>query len=138
MSDSTYQGDNVDGAGRDRTDRVVADETGTLISATKVLGTDVYNGAGERLGLIDGLMLNKRAGKVAFAVLSFGGVLGIGERYHPIPWDVLTYDTEKRGYNVDKTAEQLKAAPHYSREEIDALDYDKSGPEISTYYGVPL
>ena len=138
MADSTYHGDNVDGAGHDRTARVTADETGTLISATKVLGTEVYNGAGERLGAIDSLMLNKRAGKVAFAVLSFGGVLGIGERYHPVPWDVLSYDTDKGGYNVDRSAAQLKAAPHYSRSEIDALDYDKAGGEIATYYGVPL
>ena len=135
---SDFQGNNVDGAGRDRTDRVTADETGTLISADKVVGTAVYDGAGRKLGAVHGLMLNKRAGKVAFAVLSFGGVLGIGERYHPIPWDVLTYDTELGGYNVDRSEAQLKGAPHYSREELGTLDYDRAGPGIASYYGVPL
>ena len=129
---------NIDGAGRDRTDRVAADETGTLISADKVIGTAVYDGAGERLGTIHGLMLNKRAGKVAFAVMSFGGVLGIGERYHPVPWDVLTYDTAKGGYNIDKTGSDLSAAPHYSRDELDALDYAAAGQDIGAYYGVAI
>jgi hypothetical protein len=78
-------GDNTDGLGRDRTDQVTQDESNTLISADKVQGTAVYDGTGERLGTIDSLMLNKRSGKVAYAVMSFGGFLGIGERYHPLP-----------------------------------------------------
>lgn len=129
-------GDNRDGMGRDRTDQVATDETGKLISAEKVIGTAVYNAAGDRLGTIHSVMLHKISGRVAYAVMSFGGVLGIGERYHPLPWDVLTYDEEKGGYNVDKTEDQLRAAPHYSREELDRLDYGESGGRIRDYYGV--
>ena len=129
-------GDNTDGMGRDRTDQVAADETGKLISADKVIGTAVYNRNGDRLGTIYSVMLHKISGRVAYAVMSFGGVLGIGERYHPLPWDVLTYDEEKGGYNIDKTEEQLRGAPHYSREELDELDYGASGPQIRDYYGV--
>lgn len=129
-------GDNVDGMGRDRTDAVTADETGKLISADKVIGTPVYNANGDRLGTIDGIMLHKISGRVAFAVLSAGGFLGIGERYHPLPWDVLTYDEEKGGYNVDLKDDQLRAAPHYSRQEIDTYGYGTDSGRIHDYYGV--
>ena len=128
-------GDNIDGAGRDRTDDVTSDETGTLISADKVQGTAVYDASGERLGTIDSLMLNKRSGKVAYAVMSFGGFLGIGERYHPLPWDVLTYDTDKGGYNIGQTADQIRSAPNYSRDEIDEDDFSSRGREVDDYYG---
>ena len=129
-------GDNVDGMGRDRTAQVAADETGKLISAEKVVGTAVYNRNGDRLGTIHSVMLHKISGRVAYAVMSFGGFLGLGERYHPLPWDALTYDEDKGGYNIDKTEEQLRGAPHYSREELENLDYGRRGPEIRDYYGV--
>ena len=128
-------GDNIDGAGRDRTGDVTSDETNTLISADKVQGTPVYDASGERLGTIDSLMLNKRSGKVAYAVMSFGGFLGIGERYHPLPWDVLTYDVDKGGYNVGHTADQIRTAPNYSRDEIDEGDFSSRGREVDDYYG---
>ncbi len=131
--------DNTDGAGRDRTDAVTADETGTLISADKVQGTAVYDGSGERLGTIDSLMLNKRSGKVAYAVMSFGGFLGIGERYHPLPWDSLTYDTDKGGYNVGVTQDTLRGGPSYSRDELDDVEGGRrSSNEIDDYYGSAL
>jgi PRC-barrel domain len=69
---------------------VATDETNTLISSDKVEGTSVYNRQGEKLGSIHTLMINKISGKVAYAVMSFGGFLGIGDRYHPLPWSVLT------------------------------------------------
>ena len=131
-------GDNRDGLGRDRTDALTADESGTLIAADKVIGTAVYDAAGERLGTIDSIMLNKRSGKVAYAVMSFGGFLGIGERYHPLPWNALTYDEAKGGYNVEHSADDLRKAPNYSRDEVDTLDYARSGGEIDNYYGVEV
>lgn len=127
-------GDNSDGLGRDQTERVTADETNTLIAADKVQGTAVYDAGGERLGTIDSLMLNKRSGKVAYAVMSFGGFLGIGERYHPLPWDKLTYDTDKGGYNIGYTQDELRAGPTYSRDEIDDFDGDRSRG-VDDYYG---
>lgn len=129
-------GDNRDGLGRDRTDAIDTDETAKLISAEKVIGTPVYNARGERLGTIDSIMLHKISGRVAYAVMSFGGFLGIGERYHPLPWDVLTYDEDKGGYNIDLTPEKLHSAPHYTREELEDFDYGRHGPGIRDYYGV--
>ena len=111
------------------------EETGALISAEKVIGTSVYNAAGDNLGSIHDLMLDKRRGRVEYAVMSFGGFLGIGQKYHPLPWHVLTYDGSKGGYNIDVTPEQLRAAPAYSEDELGRLravrDYDR----VSSYYG---
>jgi sporulation protein YlmC with PRC-barrel domain len=70
---------------------VATDETSTLISSDKVEGTAVYNREGEKVGSIHTLMIDKASGKVAYAVMSFGGFLGIGDRYHPLPWSVLDY-----------------------------------------------
>jgi sporulation protein YlmC with PRC-barrel domain len=82
---------------------IATDETDRLIASDKVEGTAVYNRAGERLGEIHDFMVDKYSGRVAYAVMSFGGFLGIGEKYHPLPWKVLTYDTEMGGYVVDWT-----------------------------------
>lgn len=126
-------GDNVDGAGRDRSGAVNAEETHKLIDAAKVTGTAVYNGAGEKLGTIERVMLNKFSGKVAFAVLSAGGFLGLGERYHPLPWDVLTYDEERGGYNIDTPSDRLAQNPNYSREELEHLDWREEDALRSPY-----
>ena len=82
---------------------IAADETDRLIASNKVEGTAVYNRTGEHLGEVYNFMVDKYSGQVAYAVMSFGGFLGIGEKYHPLPWKVLTYDTSLGGYVVDWT-----------------------------------
>jgi sporulation protein YlmC with PRC-barrel domain len=111
------------------------EETHSLISADKVKGTSVYNAAGDNLGSIHDVMIDKRSGHVAYAVLSFGGFLGIGEKYHPLPWNVLTYDEDKGGYNIDLTADQLRAAPSYSGDELSRFGTDADESRLATYYG---
>jgi sporulation protein YlmC with PRC-barrel domain len=91
-------------------------ETSTLIAADKVSGTPVYNAAGESLGEIYDVMVDKVSGKIAYAVMSFGGFLGIGEQYHPIPWSLLKYDTRQGGYIVNLDKQQLEGAPVYSED----------------------
>jgi sporulation protein YlmC with PRC-barrel domain len=88
-------------------------ETGNLISSERVAGTTVYNTAGEELGSIHDLMLDKKSGNVAYAVMSFGGFLGFGDKYHPLPWSLLKYDTGKGGYVVNLDKQQLEGAPSY-------------------------
>ena len=72
--------------------------SGSLIAAEKVNGTDVYNMNGDHLGSVDDIMIDKISGKAIYAVMSFGGFLGIGEKQHPLPWSALTYDETKGGY----------------------------------------
>ena len=86
-------------------------ETTALIAASKVQGTEVYNSAGESLGSIHDVMIDKISGNVAYAIMSFGGFLGIGNSYHPLPWSLLQYDTGKGGYVVNLDKDQLEGAP---------------------------
>jgi sporulation protein YlmC with PRC-barrel domain len=89
------------------------DETIDLIASNKVEGTAVYNRQGEKLGEVYNFMVGKRSGEVAYAIMSFGGFLGIGQKYHPLPWNALIYDTGKKGYVIDANKERLMGAPSY-------------------------
>jgi hypothetical protein len=92
-------------------------ETVNLIGSDKVEGTPVYRSNGERVGAIERVMIDKLSGKVAYAVMSFGGFMGIGEDYYPLPWSLLTYNPRLDGYEVDVSEQQLKGAPKYSKHE---------------------
>jgi sporulation protein YlmC with PRC-barrel domain len=91
-----------------------ADETDRLISSEKVDGTTVYNRNGDRLGTVDHLMIDKFTGQVEYAVMSFGGFLGMGESYNPVPWRSLTYDVNLGGYVIDTDRSRLESAPRYT------------------------
>jgi hypothetical protein len=96
-----------------RSRSVPTDETWNLIASDKVEGTPVYNRNGERLGTVYNFMVGKRSGQVAYAVMSFGGWLGVGESYHPLPWNALTYDTDLGGYVVNLDKDRLRNAPSH-------------------------
>lgn len=93
---------------------VEKDETSDLIASNKVEGTAVYDPQGNKLGEIKHFMVGKRSGRVAYAVLSFGGLLGFGTNYYPLPWNALDYDPEKGGYVVNLDKDRLKSAPSHS------------------------
>lgn len=87
------------------------DETTSLISAGKVQGTPVYDTEGASLGEVYDVMIHKGTGRIAYALMSFGGILGIGLRYHPLPWNSLKYDTRQAGYVVGISKEVLESGP---------------------------
>jgi sporulation protein YlmC with PRC-barrel domain len=98
----------------------------SAIRAKKVIGTTVKDKAGERLGEIEDVVLDKQSNSILFGVVSFGGVMGIGEKYHPVPWGALSYDESEGAYIVNLTKDQLKAAPADTIEELtrdDGLAY---------------
>jgi hypothetical protein len=92
-----------------------------LIASDRVEGTAVCRpDTGRSIGTIQRLMIDKQTGQVAYAVMTFGGFLGLGERHFPIPWSALRYDPRWEGYVTDITAEQLKDSPsHAADEEFD-------------------
>src|SRR5205085_5242345 len=92
-------------------------ETASLIGSDKVEGTAVYRSTGDKVGQIERVMIDKISGKVAYAVMSFGGFMGIGEDYYPLPWSLLTYNPKLDGYEVNIGDQQLKGAPKYSKHE---------------------
>ena len=111
------------------------DETSSLISSDKVEGTAVYDRGGEKLGSIHSVMIDKISGKVAYAVMSFGGFLGMGDSYHPLPWHVLTYDTGQGGYVVDLDRNKLEEAPTYATSETPNWSDRRWGQQVHDYYG---
>src|SRR5690242_16003353 len=115
---------------------VASDETEHLISSSKVEGTAVYNRQGERLGTVSSFMVNKFTGQVAYAVMSFGGFLGMGQSCHPLPWRVLRYDPKVGGYVVDLDKDTLQAGPSYAAGESPAWN-QTYGASVDAYYERP-
>ncbi len=113
-------------------------ETVSLIGSDKVEGTPVYGADNRKIGTVQRVMIDKISGKVAYAVISFGGFLGMGEDYFPMPWANLKYDTSLRGYRVSVTEDQLKGAPKFNRN----TDWDWSNrsrdKEVYDYYRTAL
>src|SRR3546814_7661521 len=110
-------------------------DTSSLIASDKVEGTAVYGADDKRIGSIERILLEKRGGRVAYAVLSFGGFLGIGDDYYPLPWEKLNYDEELDGYRIDLTRDQITSAPRYQDLDDEAW-YNDKGRTIYDYYGV--
>jgi len=110
--------------------------SGSLIAAEKVEGTSVYNLAGEKLGTVEDVMLDKVSGKAIYAVMSFGGFLGIGEKYHPLPWSTLKYDEGRGGYVVNLDKRKLESAPTYAMDD-DFRWTPEYGRSVDRYYGAP-
>jgi hypothetical protein len=108
-----------------------------LIESDRVEGTAVYDPSGNKIGSIRRLMIEKMGGKVAYAVMSFGGFLGMGEDEHTIPWNKLNYDTSLGGYRTDITEEQLRGAPAYSRDRTYDWSDRQREKELHDYYRTP-
>ena len=106
-----------------------------LIESDRVEGTYVYDPNGNNIGTIKRLMIEKISGKVAYAVMSFGGFLGMGADEHTIPWNKLNYDTSLGGYRTDITEEQLRGAPTFYRDrDYDWSDRDRER-DLHDYWG---
>ena len=110
------------------------DTTGRLIAASQVNGTAVYNTNGDRLGTIDDVMIDKMSGRVVYAVLSFGGFLGIGDRHYPLPWPQLRYDVAYGGYVVNLDKRVLEGAPSYGRDEPGSWNDPRWERSVYDYY----
>ena len=106
------------------------------ILGSKVMGTNVYNTAGDKIGHVEDVVLDKTSNNIMYAVLGFGGFLGMGEKYHPIPWSLLDYSKDKDGYVVPMSKDVLERAPAYDLDELTKADGDIRGKSF-TYYKVP-
>ena len=110
--------------------------TRPLIESDRVEGTSVYGADGTHIGSIQRLMIEKRSGQVAYAVMTFGGFLGIGEDSYTIPWAKLDYDTELGGYRTELSADQLKGAPTFGRDDDTSWSDRDRERTLHDYYGV--
>ena len=108
----------------------------SLIASDRVDGTAVYGADESKIGSIEHVMIDKISGKVAYAVLSFGGFLGMGDEHYPLPWSTLKYDTNLGGYRVNLTKEQLDGAPKYRQN--DDWDWSRDNDQrVYDYYKAP-
>lgn len=117
---------------RPTTKDMTAPTTGHLIAGGKVAGTEVYALDGDHIGRIEDVMLDKPTGRVAYAVLSFGGFMGLGSKHYPLPWDMLRYDTNLGGYVVKLNKARLERAPV-----AEAGWQDRRGT-IDDYWAMPV
>ena len=109
-----------------------------MMSALTVAGDSVKNSAGENLGRIEDLVIDVQSGRVNYAVLSFGGFLGIGDDHYPLPWQSLKYDTSLGGYVTGVTETQLKGAPHYRNDNTWNWSDPSRTRAVNDYYGVAI
>ncbi len=109
----------------------------SAIRANKVIGTGVKNRSGENIGKVEDVVLDKLSANILFAVVGFGGFLGVNEKYHPIPWSALDYDEGQQSYVVDFTKEQLQAAPSDSLDALTRKDSSAYRTRAYDYYQVP-
>ena len=109
----------------------------SAIRATAVIGTPVHDASGRKIGDIEDLMLDKLSNNIMFAVISFGGFLGIAEKYHPVPWSSLTFDKSKGSYVVEFSKAQLEAAPAGSIAELARNDGQDFRNRAFDYYKAP-
>jgi sporulation protein YlmC with PRC-barrel domain len=106
------------------------------IRAERVIGTEVKDTSGNSIGKIEDIVLEKTDNKIMFAVVGFGGLLGVGEKYHPLPWSVLDYDPNQNAFVVPYTKEQLEAAPSDTIAELTRDDGRAARDKAFNYYEV--
>src|SRR5512135_3512990 len=106
-----------------------------VMSASSLTGDGVVNELGEDLGKIEEIMIHIDSGKIAYAVLSFGGFLGMGDKLFAIPWEALTLDEDKKEFIIDVEKEKLENAPGFDKDNWPDMADRKWGSEIYSYYG---
>jgi sporulation protein YlmC with PRC-barrel domain len=106
----------------------------SAIRAKKVIGTSVKDASGATIGRVEDLVLDKLSNNIMFAIVGFGGFLGMGEKFHPLPWSTLDYDETEGGYVVNLTRQQLEAAPAYSMDELTRGDGTQFRDRVYDYY----
>jgi sporulation protein YlmC with PRC-barrel domain len=108
---------------------------GTILSASTLTGDDVCNTKGESLGSIKEIMLDTERGEIRYAVLSFGGFLGMGDRLFAVPWHSLQLDTGNKRFILDVPADRLKAAPGFDKDDWPDMADATWSTSIHSYYG---
>jgi sporulation protein YlmC with PRC-barrel domain len=106
-----------------------------LMGADTLLGNDVYNSKGEDLGDIKEIMLDMTSGRVAYAVLSFGGILTLGEKLFAVPWNALKLDTKNKRFTLDIDKERLERAPGFDPDRWPNMADETWSNEVHSFYG---
>ena len=115
--------------------KVIGTDKPRTLSASTLIGDAVHNNAGENLGKVEELMLDLEQGRISYAVLSFGGFLGMGNKLFAIPWDAFTLDTDEHAFVLNVPKEKLEKAPGFDKDNWPDFADRKWGQTIHQYYG---
>ena len=107
-----------------------------LMGADTLIGNDVYNEADESLGTIKEFMIEMTTGKISYAVLSYGGFLGMGDRLFAVPWQALRLDTQNKRFTLNVSKNQLKDAPGFDKDHWPSMGDSGWASSVHTFYGV--
>jgi sporulation protein YlmC with PRC-barrel domain len=107
-----------------------------VLAASTLTGNSVRNSVGDDLGTIDEIMIHIPSGRVAYAVLSFGGILGIGSKLFAVPWSALQVDEDKKCFVLDADKKTLESAPGFDKDNWPDMTDTAWGSEIYAYYGI--
>lgn len=105
-----------------------------VMAAATLDGNKVYTSDGEHIGKISDIMLDVRGGRIAYAVLSSGGFLGMGDDLHAIPWSALTLDTDEKCFRLDVNADMIKNAPGFDKDHWPSMADSQWGTSVHEYY----
>jgi sporulation protein YlmC with PRC-barrel domain len=108
-----------------------------LMGANTLLGNDVYNKDGEDLGDIKEFMIDMTSGRIAYAVLSFGGVLGVGDKLFAVPWAALKLDTANKRFTLNVPKDVLKGAPGFNQDRWPSMSDKTWARGVHEFYGTP-
>lgn len=104
-----------------------------LVSAASLTGQPLFDRSGDKLGVIKELFINKLTGQIEFVLGATGGFLGVGEKFHPLPWTLLTHNTTPEGYVVSVGKDEIRAAPAYDRDQLTSTHYGW-GDQVHRYF----
>ena len=104
-----------------------------LMSANSLVGQPLFDRAGEKLGVVKEVFVNKMTGQIEFVLGATGGFLGVGEKFHPLPWSLLTYNHAPEGYVVSVGRDAIRAAPAYDRDQLTSTNYGW-GDQVHRYF----
>ena len=104
-----------------------------LVSAAAMTGQALFDRSGAKLGVVKDLFINRLTGQVEFVIGATGGFLGVGEKFHPLPWSALVYNTTPEGYVVSVAKEHIRAAPAYDRDQLSSTSYGWGG-QVHRYF----
>jgi sporulation protein YlmC with PRC-barrel domain len=109
----------------------------SLMGADTLLGNDVYNLSDENLGSIKEFMIDMQSGRIVYAVLSFGGFLGMGDRLFAVPWQALKLDTANKRFALNVSKDKLKNAPGFDKDHWPSMADTTWATDVHSFYGIP-
>lgn len=107
-----------------------------VVKSNEVIGVAVKNSSHENIGKIEEIVLDKMSGQTRYVVLSFGGIMGMGDKYFALPWKSISYSPEDKSFILSVSKEKLKDAPGFDKDHWPNMAEESWGHTINSYYNL--